>query len=248
MDHRALILYWHGLGDVIQLTPHMRKLYKNGYSIDLMCRSAVYDSYLLDNCPYIDLLMGVENPWQSHLGFKKQSEANISMFESIRYDYDWSGKSTHKGIAGHKIDFTSYELGMELEDKSLELFIHRDVEQQALDYINTNYPEGYIFVHTHIEWHKYHNWDAKPWIKDNLPDLPVFDTQEKGILHEDINFTFVIAREAKHRVLSSSVMVHACEAMGCTMDIINYGRPDRKVWPLNQDLVLHIREGDKSIK
>ena len=53
---------------------------------------------------------------------------------------------------------------------------------------------------------------------------------------------------ATHRVLSSSVFVHAADAMGCTIDIINYGRPDKKVWPLDQSRVLHIRENGKLIK
>jgi len=43
-------------------------------------------------------------------------------------------------------------------------------------------------------------------------------------------------------------MVHAAEAMGLEMDIINYGKKDRKVWPLNQGLVKHIREEGKFIK
>jgi len=64
----------------------------------------------------------------------------------------------------------------------------------------------------------------------------------------DINSAFILAREATHRVLSSGVFVHACEAMGCTMDVVNYGRADRKVWPLDQSKVLHIRESGEWIR
>ena len=67
-------------------------------------------------------------------------------------------------------------------------------------------------------------------------------------IHRDINFSFVLAREAKHRILSSSVFVHACDAMNSVMDIVNYGRPDRKVWPLEQDKVQCIREANKILE
>lgn len=248
MMKKALILYWHGLGDIIQLTPHLRHLYNQGYIIDLMCRKEVGNTWLLDDCFYINELFEVENPWQSRLGFSHQMQVNLQMFNEMTSDYDWSGKSSHVGITGHKIDFTSQELGIELEDKSLEVFINKDIEQEAFEYINKNYPNGYIFVHTYIEWHKYHNWDASNWMKGNLPDLPIFDTHDKGVVDENINFAFVVAREAKYRVLCSSVFVHACDAVGCTIDVINYGRPDRKVWPLDQTRVLHIRENSKWLK
>jgi hypothetical protein len=64
----------------------------------------------------------------------------------------------------------------------------------------------------------------------------------------DINFSFVLAREATHRILSSSVFVHAREAMEVKIDVINYGKPDRKVWPKDQSLVMRIREEGKWIK
>ena len=64
---KALILYSHGIGDVIMLTPHLRHLYTEGYTIDLMCRVSIRDSKLLDACPYINKLIIVENPWRSKL-------------------------------------------------------------------------------------------------------------------------------------------------------------------------------------
>jgi len=249
---KALILYWHGLGDIILLTPHLRYLYNEGYIVDLMCMPQTRKSHLLDDCPYVNKLIDVPNVWKSPLGFDGQVRKNVEYFEHLRKHYDWSGKSCHIGIGGtNKIDFTSMELGLDIPDRKLEVFIPNDVEEYVLDYINTKYKNGYIFIHTYIYEHQYHDWDASDWIKTNLPNLPIIDTGYKGeyyLWHENINATFVLLREARHRVLSSSVMVHACDAMNAPIDIVNYGRPDRKVWPDNENLIQHIREKGKFIK
>ena len=253
---KALILYWHGLGDVIMLTPHLRHLYQKGYKIDLMCRIQVVESHLLDSCPYIDKLIEVENPWElvsgklrSPAGFRKQANVNIAQFEKLRKNYDWSGVSLHERpfLQSHKIDMTSHELGLEIEDKKLEVFIPKSAEQEAKKYIDGDF----IFIHTMPKPHIYHAWDATQWIRENLPPLKTINTgwgADHFMAFDDINTAFAIMQRARYRVLSSSVFVHACEAMGCTIDVINYGRLDRKVWPLNQSKVLHIREESKWIK
>lgn len=243
---RALILYWHGLGDMIMMTPHLRHLHNEGYIVDLMCRPEVKISKLLDECPYINDLIDVPNPWQSKLGFNPQAKINIERFQSMRKDYDWAGVSPHrlhktvKGI--HKIDMTSKELGLNIRDKRLEVFIPSTIGKSA-----TN---GYIFVHRLCEWHPHHTWEPDQWMKKNLPPLPVIysDNGDRPTMYDNINEAFELAKRARHRVIASSVFIHACDAMGCTIDAINYGHADHKVWPLDQSRVLHIREEGKWIK
>ena len=75
--------------------------------------------------------------------------------------------------------------------------------------------------------------------------MPIAGTGYKDkmyVWHKDINASFVLAREANHRVLSSSVMVHACDAMDAMIDVIYYGRSDRKVWLLDLSKVKSIIE------
>jgi hypothetical protein len=245
---KALIYYFHGLGDIIQLTPHLRYLYNDGYCVDLMCRKDAIYSHLLDDCPYTDKLIPIENPWLSPLGFDEQNKLNVQKFHELLPDYDWYGMCLHRQYLENKIMMNSAELGIDPPDKSLEVFIPKEIEKEAIEYING---QEYIFLHTGIENHPAHTWDARAWIKENLPNLPVIDTGFGGThykIHDNINFSFVLAREAKHRVLSSSVMVHACDAMNCVIDIIYYGKIDRKVWPLDQSKVLHIIEENKCLK
>ena len=243
---KALILYWHGLGDILQLTPHLRFLYNQGFVTDLICMKQTHTSNLLEDCPYVDKFIDVTNVWKSPIGFNRQVDKNVRLFNDLKNDYRWSGKSTHIGIEqSNKINFTSMELGLIIEDKTLEVFISEDVYNEAEEYVKSNFPNGFIYVHTQIEEHTYHNWDPYKWIKNNLSQLPVVDT---GIgmshykLHNNINFTFALISMAKYKVLSSSVMVHAADALGVTIDIINYGRADRKVWLDDLSKVKNIRE------
>ncbi len=250
---KALIHYSHGLGDVIMLTPLLRKLNQKGYKVDLMCRQSVETSKLLDECPYVERLFIVDNPHRSKLGWHEQQLINDKKMIAMSGDYDYTLRLPHLNLKTCKIthNMVKSTLSYSKEDLGLEVFIPKEVELQALNYIQKTYPNGYIFNHTQIEFHPVHNWNSMDYIKKNLPDLPVIDTGLGGShyrMFPDINFSFVLAREAEYRVLSSSVFVHACEAMGSSIEIINYGKPDRKVWPLTPNLVKHIRESEKMLK
>ncbi len=217
-------------------------LYENGYVTDLMCRKAVETTHLLDDCPYVDKLIEIENPWRSENPNCVQD--NYEKFLRLGQKYDWMGASPHRRLEGHKIDFTAWELGMVVEDTSLEVFISEETQNKIDEYCK-QWPEGFILRHTDIEFHDFHTWDCEEWIKETLPDLPIVNTGVGGDHFrnwEDINKTFALMKNATHRVLSSSVMVHAAEAMGCMIDVINYGKWDNKVWPLNQDLVVRRRD------
>ena len=244
---KALILYHHGLGDVIMLTPVLRELFLQEHQVDLMCRKPVKDSGLLDNCPYIGKLIAIENPWWSKKGRGAQSKENLSLFNELKVHYDWSGEIQSHGKSGSRIEKSFTLMGLDIPNNlQPEVFISQEIEREALNYINKNYPDGYIFNHTNSKLHNYHNWDSSEWIANNLPDLPIVDTSDESGKHEmmnpNINFSFVLAREAKYRVLCSSVYVHACDAMNCVMDAVNYGR-----WyncgarPINKENVLNIR-------
>jgi len=251
-DKKAIILYWHGLGDVIMLTPHLRYLYEHGYLTHLMCREEVITSHLLDECPYISDMEPVENPWQAE-NFSKQAEENVNRLISVCGRYDWVGEAAHLSHASyeHKMETTSRELGLDVDNYDTEVFIPEEVMAEVNEFVADRYPDGFIFKHTDIEFHQEHCWHSKGWIRDNLPDLPIVDTGLGGNFYrhwDDINYSFCLVKAAQHLVLSSSVFVHAADALGKTIDVINYGKKDRKVWPMDQGRVLGIRENGKWIK
>jgi hypothetical protein len=249
--NKALVSFTHGLGDLIQLTPCLRQLNKNGYMVDLMCRKEAITSGLFDECPYTDKLIEIGNPWKAE-DFQKQIFDNHEKFVKIANKYDWIGSSLHltQLPKEHKIDMTARELGLKLDDRYVEVFISEEDDAETKRYVESNFPDGYILRHTDIEFHVEHSWDCSDWIMDELPRLPVVDTGRWGDFArkwDSIGRTFSLLKYAAHRVLSSSVMVHASDALNAPVEVINYGKEDRKVWPVN-NIAKRIRECGNWIK
>ncbi len=211
------------------LTPVLRELFLREYQVDLMCRKPVKDSGLLDNCPYIGKLITIENPWWSKKGKGAQLRENLSLFNELKAHYDWSGEIQSHGKSGHRVNKSFTLMGLDVPNNlQLEVFIPQEIEREALNYINKNYPDGYIFNHTRSKLHSYNSWDSSEWIANNLPDLPIVDTSDESgkhnMINPNINFSFVLAREANHRVLCCSVFTHACDAMNCIVDVASWGK------------------------
>lgn len=239
----ALLLYWHGLGDLICLTPQLREFHRQGYVVDLICRQPVINSQLFVSCPYIRLIAPVPyetgGPAEGGNSGAQKAKQCFEIFHQLSPSYDISLEFSEQPqhTRGGKIIRNNKVCSMNnLTDLDMEVFISKTAEDTARKYIDTYYPDGYIFCHTMIEWHQCHNWDATKWIQKNLSGLPIIDTgmgQTHEMLFDDINVSFVLAREATHRVLASSVFVHACDAMNATMDIVHYGRANKHGWPLD---------------
>jgi len=110
--------------------------------------------------------------------------------------------------------------------------------------------------------HRSHWWkEADKWIKETWPGLPIVEIKCKegegrdrmmlvrgeGVpLPCNINTAFVLAREAKHRALSSSVFLHACDAMNTTIDICYFGGANPHGLPLNRDIIQIMQGFDHS--
>lgn len=235
-----LLQYHHGLGDVIQLTPHLRYLWMEGYKIDLMCRQEVVTTHLLEYCPYIHNFIIIKNPWQSHLGFSKQLQVNINYFDQLKLNYDASSISTHVGIDNmNKMVFTAQELGIDLKDFRPEIFISPAIHQEAKECVQTYFPGGFIFLHYHVEDHPVHSWDGTTYTTSHFPPLPIYDTNLEP-RHPNINFAFAVLGMATHIILSSSVFVHAADAMNKPIDTLFYGKADDKVAPTQTQVLKKI--------
>jgi len=123
---------------------------------------------------------------------------------------------------------------------NLEVFIPEEIEKMIEEYIAIKFPNGFIFKHTTPEYHPVHNWDPETWIMKNLDnELPIFEADSSP--WKDINAAFAMARKATHRVLSSSVFVHACDAMDATMDVVYYGKPNPHGLPIEPGKILENR-------
>lgn len=247
-----LLMYWHGIGDLICLTPQLRELHKQRWTIDLICRQPVIKAKLLASCPYIRKIIPLPyvagGPHSDGASGPKKRQQCMELYNGLIQDYDTAlefDRSPDRNRRGGKIFRNNEICGFtESIDLQLEVFISDRAERIARSYIKKHYPNGYIFRHTDIDAHRVHSWNATSWMKQHLPNMPIFNTGV-GKMHDmmftDINIAFVLAREAQHRVLSSSVFVHACDAMNVSIDVVNYGIPNKHAWPLDPDKIKIIR-------
>jgi hypothetical protein len=62
----TLIMYPHGLGDLILLTPALRALYEQAGPVSIAILRRFTSSRLLDRCPYIDRTFYLPDPWNDY--------------------------------------------------------------------------------------------------------------------------------------------------------------------------------------
>lgn len=230
---KALISCVDGLGDIVSyITPYMRKFYKEGYMTTLMGREELTTSHLLDDCPYLEEIIHIPNPWK----FKDPSKTvkkNLATFNKLRKNFDLAYNRPFCQIQMYsKLDMTSKFFGipeLEGEDRYPEVFISDECDKEAEDYLNNVEFKEFMFVHVNIPNHPAHTWDAYQWIGENFPPMNIYDTRFNTF--DNINTTFAIMKRASRIILSSSVMVHAADALNLHVDAVNYGVVDRKAWP-----------------
>lgn len=246
---------WHGIGDTICLTPQLRHLYEHNYEVDVLVRPYVIKSRLLEHCPYVNAVIPLPSdrgPFSKSAKRDGITEMFKGIFDELSVNYDYSVKSLPNFsrkfyFPGGKIHcdaknfFGPDRIPLEKPTNlDLEVFISEQAEAAALEYIENSYPSGYIFSHTNPRFHGGHKWNPEEWIKANIGgSLPSFKPNTMSF-SEDVNIAFVMAREAKHVILSSSVFVHACDALGVVMDAVYYGAPSLQHYPIDRSKIKNV--------
>lgn len=257
---KCLLLFWDGIGDLINLTPVLRELNHNGYHTDILVRQHLYDSGVFEACPYADLIpLDIASIAAGGPRGAKAKKIALAELEARKADYDkhWRIRGQAPPERGALMAMWYKQVVKELSLTPTikisptavygppEVWIPEWCEQVAAEFVEKKYPDGFIFKRSFARSHGFHRFrGAEEWIANELPALPVFDQDAYHGMHgfwPNINILFAIAKKAQHRVLYSSVMVHACEAMGATMDIVNYGMEARKFWPEDPNRIKVIR-------
>jgi len=239
---KALILMPNGLGDVIMATPCLRQLWFAGYIVDMIVRTHVIRSHLLDNCPYIENLYSTKASGKPG-AYKRH---HMPLFNSLKSQYDWTGiiylnskKAANADIRKSRVKLIAQELKLQPNSWNLEVFISEDAKMVARRFLDSLGINEFVFVHTTIPTHPRSTWKGSTaFVKKVFPNLPIFDT--RNMQWDDINITFALMAMAKRRVISNSVMIHACDALDCTMDAVNYESLDSSCYPLRENIIFRI--------
>ena len=232
---KALLLFPHGLGDLIMATPCLRKLYSMGFLTDVIVRTHVIDSHLMDACPYIGHLYRTKADG-SPAAFSK---IHIPLFNELKEKakYDWTGFARAQGRTFPRIKKIAEELELTPDTWDLEVFVTREAKRTARQFYCDLEVLRFVFVHTAVPRQPAHSWSSAEFVKKMFPSMLIVDTRWLR-KWDDINITFALMAMASHRVISSSVMVHACDAMNCSIDVVNYGFQNKTCEPIKEGVML----------
>lgn len=238
---RALVLFPHGIGDVIMATPSLRALYDSNYIVDMMVRPSVIESRVLDDCPYVNELIKVRTNTTEH-GF---TFYHMPRFRALVQEYDWHGVSRLHAACAYRIKLIADELKVLPSHYHLEVWISEECAQEAQDFAVQHTPDGkFVYVHTRTEVHQRYWWDSLEYVRKTYPNMPIIDSGEGGNAHKafkNINTNFALMRLSTHRVLSLSVMAAAADAMQLPIDLLNCEVPNHSCLPMNKRLVAKYR-------
>tara|TARA_Y100001937_G_C7112850_1_gene328615 strand:- start:1000 stop:1758 length:759 start_codon:yes stop_codon:yes gene_type:complete len=226
-----LILYPHGLGDCILLTPAIREFYKaTGHKVHVATLQRFESAKFFDNNPYVDKIFYTKDAWHdypsSHVGFAELYK-------------EWKAFAQENNFGGIVMPMHSHPVSkIELNFKFLGVHnsehyqaeIHttqEDVDQACAIISSTvgGQPFGFIQTKTGVEQKDLPQGYGEQWLRDNK-GLKAFIEVDKDFpaLEYNINIQFEIMRKASAVCLPDSVFYHACHAINKPVDLAYFGR------------------------
>lgn len=228
-----LIIYPHGLGDIILLTPALRALAGKGYHVAMLKRFA--GTEILDYCPYIEpgcCHYVLPDPWNNPGGRNATKAAGCKLARELKMTPTWVWHLPGK----HKIHENFRQLGTVSQNLQTEFWWTRQHMAQATDFLSLHrYWIGFLHCST-----------GMPGLSTAAPkkDFPsevgrawllrcgCAGVVEVGVEMEmslPMPTQFLIMKAAHMVCLADSVFYHACHAMNKDVDFAYFGR-GKGVW------------------
>ncbi len=241
---KTAIVAWHGLGDIVTLTPVLRK-YKEVTNEDLYLlhleRLPVED--LLKKCPYIEGFHKTKDVWNdfSDIDIGRKEVMKQAQEYADKFGYDKIVEITMSpslGIA-HKIHRAAYELGIKVDDYRTEIFpkITKKVKERADKFLEKA-QEPYIFVH--LKTGNPPKDISKELVMQVLGSVSLFQVIEYGsrdipshyLPIGDIPLEMEILSRCSQVICADSFIMHAACALGIPTKAIFVHTPVEWVIPL----------------
>jgi len=223
-----LIIYPHGLGDIILLTPALRALAGTGIHVAMLERFE--GTEILDDCHHIEpgcCHYGLPDPWNSPGGKNGTQLAGVKLAEMLDLEPVWIWHRPGK----HKIRENFAQLNTAHPNMQTEVYWNAKHMAQATDFLSAHrYRMGFLHCRT-----------GMPGLSTAAPkkDFPSYlgrewllsqgcsGTVEVGIeLEHDLPMPtqFLILKAAEKVCLADSVFYHACHAWNKPVDFAFFGR------------------------
>lgn len=215
-----LIIYPHGLGDIILLTPALRALAGERPHVAILKRFE--GTGILDLCPHIGGAHHVlPDPWNDHGGQRWCLATGVNLAKELGLDAVWIWHRPGK----HKIKENMFFLGVANGDYRTEVYLDPTDEhrQAGGDYGFLHCKTGMPGLSTAAPKKDFDSDAGRRWLLGHGCKTVV----EVGVempLSLRMSMQFLVMNGAARVCLADSVFYHACHAMGKTVDFAYFGR------------------------
>jgi len=228
---KILILYPHGLGDCILLTPALRNLNQQlGQKCSIAILERFRSSEIFKNCPYIDKIYYTKDAWHDfdneRVGFQTLYD-EMSSF-ALEAGYDKCVMPMHNNFRS-KIMVNLESLGIKNPTNyKTEIFTTQEDKERASEIISSIVgDEKFGFVQT-VSGHNVKSLPdnfGRKWLKENKGLEKAIEIGKEIKPNEySINVQFEILRKATSVCLPDSVFYHARCAMELPVDFVYFAR------------------------
>tara|TARA_R110002051_G_scaffold164664_3_gene235607 strand:+ start:33 stop:812 length:780 start_codon:yes stop_codon:yes gene_type:complete len=250
-----LVIYPHGLGDCVLLTPALREFYKKtGQKVHIATLARFQSAQFFDNNPYVDKIYYTKDAWldypSSHVGF------------NAVYN-DWKKIAKEEGFQGvvmpmhsepiNKILLNFRFFGLAANDQyQTEFFSTPEDQQMAAAIVKDKVgdsPFGFVQTSTGVPSKDLPPGFGRHWLQANKGVEKIIEIgQEIDQLEYNINVQFEILRLAAAVCIPDSVFYHACHAMNKEIDLVYFGRGQgiydrvRPLWEVKENVVFLLED------
>ncbi len=224
-----LIIYPHGLGDCLMLTPAIREYYlKYGQKVNVMILERFKSSQIFCNNPYIQNIYFCKDPWNDFdtkkTGFQQVKKLGIKIAKENNLSPLFI---KHKG-SKHKILINCSKLKVKTSYK-IDIFINLNDFLEANNFIkkSTNgLPFAFVQSKTGAGASKDLPDDfGRKWIIKHTKIDSIIEVGKSFQFNEfNINTQFAILQKASYICLPESVFYVACSGLNKNIDFIYSGR------------------------
>tara|TARA_R110001599_G_scaffold349516_1_gene577966 strand:- start:2121 stop:2879 length:759 start_codon:yes stop_codon:yes gene_type:complete len=226
-----LILYPHGLGDCILLTPAIREFYKaTGNKVHIATLERFKSAKLFDNNPYVDKIFYTKDAWHDYPNSQVGFSELYKEWKLFAQQNDFGGivmpmhahpvqkielNFKYLGVRNPK------EYGVEVYTKPSDKKLAEKIIKNILD----DKPFGFIQTNTGVKQKDLPSGYGKNYLK-RYKNIEYFIEVGKDFnaLDFNINVQIEIMRKAAAVCLPDSVFYHACHAIKKPIDFVYFGR------------------------
>ena len=224
-----LILFPHGLGDCILLTPALRGFYKQtGQKVHIATLKRFETAQFFKHNPYVDKIFYTKDAWHDYNNAQQGFRSLVA---------EWTAYAQENGLGQlimpthrtpePKILLNLRALGVKSEDYRAEVYTSSSDKRTAAAIIKKLVgPAEFGFIHTHtgVPSKDLPLNFGRAFMKRHGLKRVIEIGRELGALDENINVQFEILRKAKIVCVADSVFYHACHAMQKPVNFAYFAR------------------------